>query len=181
MTPAAVFLVAVAAISVAPFIDAPALFLTGVGVVIFIINRATITWLNENGHTKMITETKSRRRTDEHHRPGCLCRPWRCPVNAVEKIEAAIEKLERLKAESTPGPWEQFQYDWRMIIAGQPADDEADVLFDRAAARPADMQMIVTLHRTIDAQLAILYRGLSRIAPEHDAAEMLADAILGES
>ena len=79
---------------------------------------------------------------------------------AVETIQAAIEKLEALKAESTPGPW----HDWEDDLT-----NEVDVWHDQeqrshiancgVAGMPrveADAQLIVTLHRTIDAQLAIL-------------------------
>ena len=82
-----------------------------------------------------------------------------------QRLQAAIEKLEALRGAGTPAPWTTT---WGSATV--PAADDLG---------SGDADLIVTLHRTIDAQLAILYRALNRNAPERDAAEMLADAILG--
>lgn len=96
-------------------------------------------------------------------------------MNAVERLEAAIAKLETLKAKSTGGEWItdrsglhsiSEEYTYGSVHVGRLEDGE-------------DESLIVTLHRTIDAQLAILYRGLTSVAPEREVAEMLAAAILG--
>lgn len=75
-------------------------------------------------------------------------------MNASEKIQAAIERLEGLKAASTQGKWavsaKQLDIPGFMyapsVCAGCGWDRDTD----------ADADLIVTLHRTIDAQLAIL-------------------------
>jgi hypothetical protein len=104
-------------------------------------------------------------------------------MNAVEKLEAAITKLETLKADAKPGPWtiappHNIDVDWRCI------DSHGGVCL--ADATVADAELIVTLHRTIDAQLAILRAALAieRVWPiENGGANVvaLADAILGGS
>ena len=84
-------------------------------------------------------------------------------MNAVERLSAAIEKLEALKAESTQGGWRvvggggngvtiegtRHLYD-QLIDAGDYAASREQFVND------VDPALIVTLHRTIDAQLAIL-------------------------
>ena len=95
-------------------------------------------------------------------------------MSAVEEIRAAIVKLTELKAESTPGPWEleppgkYFDPRWDdtriMHAANRPTDPNYDrYLFrdgsyaeDSGGLGLADAELIVTLHRTIDAQLHIL-------------------------
>ena len=103
------------------------------------------------------------------------------------RISAAIEKLERLKAESTPGPWT-----YRERVLGLPnttisAGDGVHVGYATPMhATAANAHLIVTLHRTIDAQLELLR--LAQKYGELDAgsgsrfiagAVKLADAILG--
>jgi hypothetical protein len=77
-------------------------------------------------------------------------------MSAVEEIQAAIDKLTKLKTESTPGAWGgrvsilgiiRVQTDDHYIVA-EVYGDEDDAL--------CNTDLIVTLHRTIDAQLAIL-------------------------
>lgn len=111
-------------------------------------------------------------------------------MNAVERIEAAIAKLEALKASSIPGPWsapkELLGLPNKTIFGGNPTRTHAAYV-----AVAHDGELIVTLHRTIDAQLAILRAGheteaLLRSFPYtmatvfHDQRALdLADAILG--
>ena len=81
-------------------------------------------------------------------------------MSAIEEIQAAIDKLTKLKAESTPKPW----HDWEDDLTG-----EVDLWHDQeqrlhianvgVAGMPrveADAELITVLHSTIDAQLAIL-------------------------
>jgi len=83
-------------------------------------------------------------------------------MNAVERIEAAIEKLEQLKTEST-------QVTWSQVGAHGPSDLGVSVRIPISrhhdvlayAGTAANAHLIVTLHRTIDAQLAILRAGRS--------------------
>ena len=96
------------------------------------------------------------------------------------RISAAIEKLERLKAESTEGVW--FESNGIMGIE----TGMEDVVLD-AGMSTYDADLIVTLHSTIDAQLELLRLALKY--GELDAssgsrfiagAVKLADAILGK-
>jgi hypothetical protein len=81
-------------------------------------------------------------------------------MNAAETIAAAIEKLETLKAESTPSPW----HHWTDDLTGdvdlwhdQEARSYIATLGHSDAPRVnRDADLIVTLHRTIDPILAIL-------------------------
>lgn len=103
-------------------------------------------------------------------------------MSPAERMQAAIKKLERLRAASTRGTWRQVgsaimnSVGW---VMGYPS-------------RLEDAELVVALHRSIDAQLAILTHGLARAVSkvEHggkaDAvwsnerdALLLADAILG--
>lgn len=107
-------------------------------------------------------------------------------MNAAETIAAAIEKLEAQRSESTSGTWEYVSEPFGAIFTEQEPGlgvqtEVAEEMHD------ADGLLIVTLHRTIDAQLAILRRGLAkmqaRYALTYDYADILdlACAILGES
>ena len=104
-------------------------------------------------------------------------------MSAVERVQAAIDKLTELKAVSTRGPWHEWTNDltdrvelWhdqevRLWVADL-GNDEPGAL--------ADADLIVALHRTIDAQLAILERWLEyRPLTMEEPVVALADAILG--
>ena len=75
-------------------------------------------------------------------------------MNTAEKIQTAIAELEALKASSTQGKWavSAKQLDLSgfvyapSVCAGCGWDRDTD----------ADAELIVTLHRTVDAQLKIL-------------------------
>lgn len=76
-------------------------------------------------------------------------------MTAVEEIEAAIVELEALKVASTPGPWTAPAAILGLkstTIFGTPIDGGHAAY----VATAHDAELIVTLHRTIDAQLAIL-------------------------
>lgn len=110
-------------------------------------------------------------------------------MTPVERLHAAIDKLEALRTASGTEPWtwgtgrdlgasvrsEQFGYRFSTGYVG-----------NRSSRN--DAELIVTLHRTIDAQLAILRSELDFVArcgwptqpfPERLAVLALADAILG--
>lgn len=114
-------------------------------------------------------------------------------MTPVERLQAAIEKLEHLKAASTPGDWEvdtnhPFSRDLVGLFSESVKAYAVKFDDDEQPAR-ATVDLIVTLHRTINAQLAILQFGVKRLhavqtltglhvqAHEHEMA--LADAILG--
>lgn len=103
--------------------------------------------------------------------------------DSASRIQGAIVKLERLKAESVPGPWAFDQEGTRRKLRGA----EGKTVLGCSALLwpdPAEADLIVTLHRTIDAQLAILQHGFLAYSwwDRHDEplALALANAILGE-
>lgn len=115
-------------------------------------------------------------------------------MNAVEEIQAAIDKLTKLKARSTRGTWEvddnrPFSSELQGIFV--PDVRKYSIKFDwDEQPKRADADLIVTLHRTIDAQLAILNDFIERygmrraddwepIAPAARNALTLARAING--
>ena len=119
-------------------------------------------------------------------------------MSPVEKLEAAIARLEELKEESTRGPWlvgdangaDPIEYGPLWVIADEAVsldrvDGEAPETWfmELRAGRLHDVQMVVTLHRTIDTQLVILREDLAdckknRWIPDRWALA-LAEAILG--
>jgi hypothetical protein len=99
-------------------------------------------------------------------------------MSPVERLQAAIEKLERLRSER--GYFEMNGW----LVEDDPGDTDRSLA--TVAAHEPDVApitndaLIVTLHRTIDAQLAILRFAVDGMydLPEFVA---LADAILGAS
>ena len=102
-------------------------------------------------------------------------------MNAVEEIQSAIDKLTTLKAECTPGRWLVDAEDKCSIYY---EDGGATILqpedwYPRGDNCPAEnAELVVTLHRTIDAQLAILYEALD-FATTSSAIGMPETEILG--
>lgn len=114
-------------------------------------------------------------------------------MSAVERVEAAIAKLEDLRGAAAPGVWVA----WREGLPGrerfgvETGAEGADVVW--RAARAADAELVEVLHRTIDAQLAILRDNLTRYGDKLEdgwlptiggpLANVLAlvDAILGDA
>jgi hypothetical protein len=103
-------------------------------------------------------------------------------MNAAEKIQAAIERLEELRDGSTPGPrfvcdangGDPIEYGPLWVISHEDmstnrTDGEApeDWFMELSCGRKEDAELIVTLHRTIDAQLAILRHDLA-ILPKYE-------------
>jgi hypothetical protein len=114
-------------------------------------------------------------------------------MNAEETIQKAIDKLHQLRDETTPGPWLRRYVigdpNWPVIIS----DDIGEVVNTtiETFTTKMDADLIVTLHATIDAQIAILdaareqYAGSERTASHDEPAASwmavhLARAILGE-
>ena len=80
-------------------------------------------------------------------------------MTAVEEIHAAIEKLTAQRDKSTPGPWAVDDTDKCSVyyIDGGATILQPEDWYPRGDNRPAgNAQLVVTLHNTIDAQLAIL-------------------------
>lgn len=113
-------------------------------------------------------------------------------MTPVERLQAAIEKLETLKTESTPGPWSVNVHHNAMHSAEFRAPNPFNgFMLVAAHTNDVDPELIVTLHRTIDAQIAVLDNTLVRYAkldpsgewepraPGGVIAMSLADAILG--
>ena len=85
-------------------------------------------------------------------------------MTAVEEIQAAIEKLTAQRDESTPGPWAVDDADKCSVytIDGGATILQPEDWYPRGDNRPAgNAQLVLTLHRTIDAQLAILREPLA--------------------
>ena len=112
-------------------------------------------------------------------------------MNAIETIQAAIEKLAALKAESTTGPWRFQKCDRRhvthTIFGLNPGQEVIGATPNYGGLWSAvDGELIVTLHRALDMQLAVL-RNITEVYREEQtpygimqAATNLARAILGE-
>lgn len=107
-------------------------------------------------------------------------------MTAAERLQAAIEKLEREADTYSPRPWTA----WRQGAPGRQRFGIEDARAeDVATVREADdAELMVTLSRTIEPQLAILREVRDRYAvleswepksPTAINALRLADAILG--
>ena len=126
-------------------------------------------------------------------------------MSAVETIQAAIERLETLRDKSTPRPWTAMEYDSNPGDQGVPIIGGGEIgsmdghltaytmTLGSEEQSVIDAELIVILHRTIDAQLEILqecrdfYANSQAIGmPDTEMAEYygntvaLAAAILGE-
>jgi len=111
----------------------------------------------------------------------------------VERLEAAIAKLEQLKADSTPGPWGwRYSSEWGgRVLARQSGVPQKGVVVSGRVDLAGDCTLIVTLHQTIDAQLDLLrltraYLGAGMTGPDSSNAfaalgGALCDAILGDN
>jgi hypothetical protein len=93
-------------------------------------------------------------------------------MNAAETIQAAIEKLDELRQLATPGEWEFDSEPFGAIFTEQ--EPGLGVMTEVAEEMHEwDGHLIVTLHRTIDAQLKILRRDID-IRVEYIARGVLA-------
>ena len=117
-------------------------------------------------------------------------------LSAVDEIQAAITEIERLKSESVKGPWHvgdanggdphEFGPLWVIgheLVSLNRADGEPpeEWWMELQTGRLEDAQLIVTLHRTIDAQLAIL-RDFLTVTVKDDAllkGALIADDFIG--
>jgi hypothetical protein len=83
-------------------------------------------------------------------------------LNAAEKIQAAIERLEDLKARSAPGPrFLTYESATHPRVWGNADYNNADHVATTARS-PHDAELIVTLHRMIDPNLDYLRHALAR-------------------
>jgi hypothetical protein len=86
-------------------------------------------------------------------------------MSAAETIQAAIEKLERLRDSSSPAPWiadedtlyttEKWKNAYGRVMPRPIFMAEGNYVSGYAYIE-ADAELILTLHRTIDAQLSAL-------------------------
>lgn len=108
-------------------------------------------------------------------------------MTPVERLNAAIEKLQTLKAESTPAPWAATRHGVETVPERDP--HRFDIMSETIAHTEllhADTELIVSLHRTIDPLIVILMGEVDRVVrlnhprtEPHSHALALADAILG--
>ena len=93
-------------------------------------------------------------------------------MSAIETIQAAIEKLETLREKSTPRPWTAMEYDSNPGDQGVPIIGGGEIgsmeghltaytmTLGSEERSVIDAELIVTLHRTIDPNLATLRAAL---------------------
>ncbi len=105
-------------------------------------------------------------------------------MTPLARLQAAIQKLEQLKAESTPGRWGS-SLDSSIVWA---TEEKHSIWIFESLSKGQNADLIVTLHRTLDAQLAWLRDQHRRMLIEEfrDSIPLyyryvlaLADAILG--
>ncbi|MCS4277385.1 hypothetical protein M2390_002591 [Mycetocola sp. BIGb0189] len=83
-------------------------------------------------------------------------------MTTLDLLERAHARLTELREKSTPGPWATFLTatgpgTGNIIVAPDDSDTgEVEFLIGRDREGEDDADLIVTLHRTIDAQLKIL-------------------------
>lgn len=111
-------------------------------------------------------------------------------MTPLEELQAAHDHLSALRNQACPGPWEPGEWDtapgWehRQTIASGDMGEVTEYI------DTLDVQLIVTLHRTIDAQLMLLADALEQanMVGRNDGHQMidkiglaLARAINGEA
>lgn len=82
-------------------------------------------------------------------------------MTPLEELQAAHKRLSEMSAASrasAPWPWAAGETDVEDMV---PSIEASHGLVAHLF-RPADRDLIVTLHRTIDAQLAVLERAITR-------------------
>jgi len=102
-------------------------------------------------------------------------------VTAVEEVQAAIEKLTALRNASSPAPW-AVTHDSAGVsvlcnmgdslsipVVAVLSDEDGDDFNPDPGGADNDAYLIVTLHRTIDAQLVILQDFADRFAGRADS------------
>lgn len=108
-------------------------------------------------------------------------------MSAVGEIEAAIAKLTELRNETTPAPWTVEEMpetgECRIIREFEHFGSHIESVTGGGSLR-LDADLIVTLHRTIDAQLEVLRIGMPHsfsngFSPLFEPALTLARAING--
>ncbi len=84
-------------------------------------------------------------------------------MTPVERLQAAIVRLESLREEAPPGPWEHWpSQSSRRLYSGLDLDHPISAEEVLRADSKYSTQLIEVLHRTIDAQLTILRHELAR-------------------
>ena len=86
-------------------------------------------------------------------------------MNAVQEIQSAIDKLTDLQALADEGPWMHYDGD---VVMGDPTDYVQAYPVVAECGSNNNAELIVTLHRTLDAQLAILRDGLRVTLRSHE-------------
>jgi hypothetical protein len=96
------------------------------------------------------------------------------------KIEAAITRLEKLRGNTYSGAWTSTNDDWWWLEGVNHRVVYRQGRAEIAFTHDGEADLIVTLHATIDAQLAILYQ-FAEYPNVHleEAVIGLADAITG--
>ena len=95
-------------------------------------------------------------------------------MTPLARVEAAILRLETLKADSTPGPWENLRDSDSDLGFGPimeslvTARDDDSVLDWGSGVREPDATLIVTLHVTIDPILDYLRDDAKRMKVEQN-------------
>jgi len=91
-------------------------------------------------------------------------------MSALEEIEKAIEKLTKLSKAAPGAPWvSDYEFDDEPLLRGSDALGNRFSNEFATLDNPAAGNLIVTLHRTIDAQLRILQTAIADIVRWTDA------------
>lgn len=101
-------------------------------------------------------------------------------MTALQRLQDAITKLEQLREHATGDAWSvEDRIESSAITVPVMEDGEVAWVADAAEFLTADTaRLIVTVHRTIDAQLSILAYGATLAGPIPECILALADSIL---
>lgn len=101
-------------------------------------------------------------------------------MTALQRLQDAITKLEQLREYATGDEWSvEDRIESSAITTPVMEDGEVAWVADVAEFLGADdARLIVTLHRTIDAQLSVLAYGATLVGPTPGCILALADSIL---
>jgi hypothetical protein len=113
---------------------------------------------------------------------ACWCEVRGGVVTALQRLQDAITKLERREVQGTYGNWmiEVDKTDSASIATTRFSwtKYELETLTIAEGIRTENADLIVMLHRTIDAQLSILAYGATLVGPIPECILALADSIL---
>ena len=96
-------------------------------------------------------------------------------MNALDEVWDAIEKLTALAYSSSDGPWDAHVEPRGAGISAELFDANGGYVVDDGYV--ADVELIEVLHRTIDAQLAILSGAWGDADGSHDEPGAFASAV----